>query len=118
MTARTQTKFLVGLLLLINALVLLNIRRADPELPRGLCIYYCCFSLCCALVSVAGAGFRAGFVFNSCLKQPSLLGTILQFGADVVVLLFLHEVTPHHKASNLTDLNTAACPHTGSTRGI
>ncbi|CAM9579607.1 unnamed protein product, partial [Scytosiphon promiscuus] len=35
MAAGTHTRFLVGLMLLVNALVLLNIRRASPELPRA-----------------------------------------------------------------------------------
>ncbi|CAM9279959.1 unnamed protein product, partial [Ectocarpus sp. 8 AP-2014] len=35
MALGTQTKFLIGLMLLVNALVLINIRRASPELPRA-----------------------------------------------------------------------------------
>ncbi|CAM9976997.1 unnamed protein product, partial [Ectocarpus sp. 8 AP-2014] len=35
MAMGTQTKFLIGLIVLINALVLINIRRASPELPRA-----------------------------------------------------------------------------------
>ncbi|CAM9753827.1 unnamed protein product, partial [Ectocarpus sp. 12 AP-2014] len=34
MAMGTQTKFLIGLMLLVNALVLINIRRASPDLPR------------------------------------------------------------------------------------
>lgn len=46
MAAGTHTKFLVGLMLLVNALVLVNIRRYSPELPRGVCIRCdrCCMS--------------------------------------------------------------------------
>lgn len=39
----TQTKFLAALMLLINALVLLNIRRAGPELPHGVYSRSCCW---------------------------------------------------------------------------
>lgn len=35
MAAGTKTKLLVAVLILVNALVLLNIRRSSPELPRG-----------------------------------------------------------------------------------
>ncbi|CAN0048841.1 unnamed protein product, partial [Ectocarpus sp. 12 AP-2014] len=35
MAMGTQTKFLIGLMLLVNALVLINIRRASPDLPRA-----------------------------------------------------------------------------------
>ena len=35
MAGGTKTKLLVAVLILINAVVLLNIRRASPELPGG-----------------------------------------------------------------------------------
>ncbi|CAM9739796.1 unnamed protein product, partial [Ectocarpus sp. 12 AP-2014] len=35
MAMGTQTKFLIGLMLLVNALVLINIRRASPDLLRA-----------------------------------------------------------------------------------
>ena len=35
MAGGTMTKLLVAVLVFVNALVLLNIRRASPELPGG-----------------------------------------------------------------------------------